>query len=81
MNVHAECLKDLQRFLRNDDSQAREAFFALGEFDIARKHLVPLITTYPDDQALVYNAREPPQPFQLCLPQRSVAAYCSVQKQ
>lgn len=50
------CLKDIQRFLRNDDSQSRETFFTLGEFDIAKHHLMPLITTYPGDVDVVFNA-------------------------
>lgn len=57
---HAACLKDIQRFLRNDDAQSRETFFTLGEFDVAKHHLMPLITTYPDDVEVVFNARELP---------------------
>lgn len=54
----AECLKDIQRFLRQDDSESRQAFFALGQFNLAKNMLMPLITTYPNDTDLVYNARE-----------------------
>lgn len=54
----AACLKDIQRFLRNDDAQSRETFFTLGEFDVAKQHLMPLITTYPDNVEVVFNARE-----------------------
>lgn len=36
----------------------RDAFFKLGELQIAASNLVPLLTTYPDDEDLVFNARE-----------------------
>ena len=49
---------DIQRFLRQDDTESRQAFFALGKFGLAKKALMPLITTYPNDTDLVYNARE-----------------------
>ena len=52
------CLKDLQRFLRNDDPDTRDAFFKVAEFDLARSDLVPIITTYPEDKELVFNARK-----------------------
>ncbi|KAK9842310.1 hypothetical protein WJX81_005935 [Elliptochloris bilobata] len=51
-----DCLKDLQRFLRRDDVVRREAFFALGQYGVAKSDLVSLITTYPEDTELVYNA-------------------------
>eukprot|EP00891_Asterochloris_glomerata_P008793 jgi/Astpho2/8793/Aster-05348 len=50
------CLKDLQRFLRNDDPKTREALQILGQYNIAKTDLVPLIVTYPQDTDLVYNA-------------------------
>ncbi|KAK9830387.1 hypothetical protein WJX72_011470 [[Myrmecia] bisecta] len=52
----AACLRDLQRFLRQDDPQEREAFLALGKHNIAKTDLVPIIVTYPTDTELVYNA-------------------------
>ena len=52
----AACLKDLQRFLRNDDPKTREALQILGQYNIAKTDLVPLIVTYPRDSDLVYNA-------------------------
>eukprot|EP00955_Chlamydomonas_euryale_P074094 361935-Chlamydomonas_euryale.AAC.19 len=55
---HAACLKDLQRFLRNDDPDLRTVFFKLAQFETARKDLLPLITTYPGDLELVTNARK-----------------------
>lgn len=54
----AGCLKDLQAMLRGDDEEERPAFFAISQFNLARSDLVPLITTYPDDHEVVYNARE-----------------------
>ncbi|KAK9804992.1 hypothetical protein WJX73_009460 [Symbiochloris irregularis] len=51
-----DCLKDLQRFLRQDDPEHRPAFTALCKFNIARSDLVPLIISYADDMDLVYNA-------------------------
>jgi hypothetical protein len=38
--------------------ESRQAFFALGKFGLAKKALMPLITTYPNDTELVYNARK-----------------------
>ena len=55
----ADCLKDLQRFLRQDDPVRREAFFALGQCDVAKSDLVSIITAYPEDMELVYNACAP----------------------
>ncbi|KAI8471860.1 MAG: timeless protein-domain-containing protein [Monoraphidium minutum] len=49
------CLKDLQRFLRRDDPDTRDAFFKLGELQAATSHLVPLLVTYPHDHELVLN--------------------------
>lgn len=53
----AGCLQDLQRFFRHDDPEARPAFFAVSKYNFARSDLVPLITSYPDDYDVVYNAR------------------------
>ncbi|GBF93528.1 hypothetical protein Rsub_06248 [Raphidocelis subcapitata] len=50
------CLKDLQRFLRRDDPDNRDAFFKLGELTLAASHLVPLLVTYPEDEGLAFNA-------------------------
>ena len=47
----------MQRFLRKDDPDSREVFFKLANFGIVRNDLVPLITTYPEDHDIVYNAR------------------------
>ena len=55
-SANAECLKDLQRFLREDDIKTRDAFFTLGRYKTARTDLVPLITTYAGDTDTVYNA-------------------------
>ena len=52
----AACLKDLQRFLRKDDPDTRAAFFKLGQFNVAKSDLVPIIVTYAHDTDLVYNA-------------------------
>ena len=54
----AECLKDLQRFLRQDHPETRPAFTALSKYNLARADLVPLIVSYPEDVDLVYNARK-----------------------
>ncbi|KAL4422339.1 hypothetical protein ABPG75_008536 [Micractinium tetrahymenae] len=50
------CLRDLQRFFRNDDPEGRPAFFAVSKYNFARSDLVPLIVTYPDDYDVIYNA-------------------------
>ncbi|BDA45591.1 Topoisomerase 1-associated factor 1 at N-terminal half [Coccomyxa sp. Obi] len=51
-----DCLKDLQRFLRQDDQRTRDCFFTVGRYKTARNDLVPIITTYAGDTDLVYNA-------------------------
>ena len=51
----AACLKDLQRLLRQD-TETREAFQVLGQYNIAKSDLVPITVTYPKDTDLVYNA-------------------------
>lgn len=56
--VPAGCLRDLQRFFRHDDPEARPGFFAVSKYNFARSDLVPLIVTYPEDYDVVYNARE-----------------------
>ena len=53
---HAECLKDLQRFLRQDNEVERPAFFALCNSNVAKSDLVPLLAAYPDDFEIVFNA-------------------------
>ncbi len=54
----AACLKDLQRLLRQDESETKEAFQILGHYNIATSDLVPIIVTYPKETDIVYNARE-----------------------
>ena len=51
-----DCLKDLQRFLRQDDPETRPTFTALSKFDVAKSDLVPAIVANPGDTDLVYNA-------------------------
>jgi len=51
-------LKDLQRLLRQDESETKEAFQILGHYNIATSDLVPIIVTYPKETDIVYNARE-----------------------
>jgi len=52
----AECLKDLQRFLRQDDAEKRPAFFALSSTNISKTDLVPLLMAYPDNKDVVFNS-------------------------
>jgi timeless len=49
-------LKDLQRFLRRDSPETRDAFMLLGRYNLAKTDLVPLLITYPNDEELLYNA-------------------------
>ena len=56
--LFTECLKDLQRFLRRDDTEKRPAFFALSKTNIAKSDLVPLLSAYPDSNDVVYNSGE-----------------------
>lgn len=53
-----DCLKDLQRFLRQDDPLNREAFMHLGKQNIVKSDLIPLIMGYVDELDIVYNARK-----------------------
>jgi hypothetical protein len=55
----AECLKDLQRFLRQDDAEKRPAFFALSSTNISKTDLVPLLMAYPDNKDVVFNLGTP----------------------
>ena len=57
------CLKDLQRFLRQDDRDGRPAFFKLAQLHVARTDLVPIVTAYAHNTDLVYNARAPTLAF------------------
>lgn len=50
------CLKDVQRFLRRDESETREAFFQLGQCRVAQTDLVPMMIAYPEDHVIVFNA-------------------------
>jgi len=56
--VCTACLKDLQRLLRQDESETKEAFQILGHYNIAASDLIPIIVTYPKETDIVYNARE-----------------------
>ncbi len=58
LTLLAACLKDLQRFLRQDDRDRRPAFFKLAQLHVARTDLVPIVTANAHDTDLVYNARE-----------------------
>ncbi|KAK9840302.1 hypothetical protein WJX74_007181 [Apatococcus lobatus] len=51
-----ECLQDLQRFLREDDVETREAFFAINQSNICRTDICPLIEACSEDTKLVYSA-------------------------
>ncbi len=57
-NTATACLRDLQRFLRRDDPDMRDAFFKVGELGVAQNHLVPLLVTYPHEAELAYNTCE-----------------------
>jgi hypothetical protein len=52
------CLKDLQRFLRNDDADLRTVFFKLAKFETAKTDLVPLLCNYPGEKDVVFNTRK-----------------------
>lgn len=56
--ANTACLKDLQAFLRHDSTETREAFFALGGYNIAKNDLVPILMGHPGDTELVFNACE-----------------------
>lgn len=55
LGAAAECLKDIQRFLREDDPTKRPAFFELHQMDLARSDLVPLLHKYSDEEDVVTN--------------------------
>jgi hypothetical protein len=44
--------------MRRDDPRERHAFMKLGELQLVGNDVIPLITSYPTDPDLVYNARE-----------------------
>ena len=49
-------LKDLLRFLRRDDPQARDVFKQVCKWNIVSKDLIPIIEHCQDDRNLVLNA-------------------------
>ena len=56
----AECLRDLDRFLRRDYDDDRQALLLLGKCDVVSNNLLPLLKTYPSDAAMVYAIRAHP---------------------
>jgi hypothetical protein len=58
--------------MRRDDPRERHAFLKLGELQLVTNDVIPLITSYPTDTDLVYNARESHGPAAACgrLPQQ-----------
>ncbi len=54
--VAAECLKDLQRFLRKDDRDTRDVFFQLCEYGTVRNDVLPILTHYAASHEHVFNA-------------------------
>lgn len=50
-----ECLRDIQRFLRRDDPANRPAFCRLASWHTVRADILPILSTYPRDAALVYE--------------------------
>lgn len=55
--MRAGCLKDLQRFLRNDDPDLRTVFFKLCRFETAKTDLVPLLKACAGEKDIVFNTR------------------------
>lgn len=55
--MRAGCLKDLQRFLRNDDPDLRTVFFKLCRFETAKTDLVPLLKACAGEKDMVFNTR------------------------
>ncbi|CAJ2629929.1 unnamed protein product [Trifolium pratense] len=49
-------LKDLLRFLRRDDPQARDVFKQVCKWNIVSKDLVPIIEHYHEDRSTLLNA-------------------------
>jgi timeless len=49
----AACLKDLQRFLRKDDTDTRDVFFRLANWNTACNDLLPIQTKRPWSTMLV----------------------------
>jgi Timeless protein len=54
----AECLKDVERFLRQDYEDNKQALLVLGRCGVVSQNLLPLLKTYPHDEEMVYHARE-----------------------
>jgi hypothetical protein len=55
--LRAECLKDVDRFLRRDFEDNRKALLLLGKCDVVSKNLIPLLRAYPTDNEIVYHTR------------------------
>ena len=57
---HAECLKDIDRFLRRDFDDDRQALLLLGKCEVVTNNLIPLLKAYPEDPEVVYLTRALP---------------------
>jgi hypothetical protein len=56
-SLRAECLKDIDRFLRRDFDDERKALLLLGKCNVVSNNLVPLLKTYPTDRNMVQSIR------------------------
>jgi len=51
----AECLRDMQRYLRRDDQHVMACHRALGSWGVLQKHLLPILRTCKNDPKLVFD--------------------------
>lgn len=66
LDIFADNLKDLLRFLRRDDPQNRDVFKQVCKWNIVYKDLIPIMEHCQDDRNLVLNAGELYSLYALC---------------
>lgn len=52
----AECLQDIIRIIKRDDPREREAFKKLGEWNVIKKHIVPILCMPKQDRPIFIPA-------------------------
>eukprot|EP00967_Tisochrysis_lutea_P143734 scaffold267356_cov35-Tisochrysis_lutea.AAC.8 len=51
----ADCLRDMQRYLRRDDQHVLACHRALGAWRVLQMHLLPILRTCKNDPKLVFD--------------------------
>lgn len=55
VDSRADCLKDIDRFLRRDFEDTKQALLTMGKCNVVSQNLLPLLKTYPSDQDVLYH--------------------------